>query len=283
MSLIITGASGHLGRATAEALLSTDGVQASDVVLVTRDPSKLDDLAARGATVRRGDFDDPATLADAFAGATRLLLISTDVVGARVAGHQRAIDAAQAAGAQLIAYTSIPNPVPENPAGVAADHRATEEAIAASGIPYTFLRNALYAEYRLPEAAAAKASGQFHHNQGDGVTAYVSRRDCAAAAAAVLAGGDEHAGKAYDITGPELLSAADLAGLYGAQPVPLDDDAFVAGLIAAGLPEAAAQLIASFGTAIREGFLDQRSGAVAALTGRAPRSVAEVLGAAAAA
>jgi NAD(P)H dehydrogenase (quinone) len=283
MSLIITGASGHLGRATAEALLSTEGVEASDVVLVTRDPSKLDDLAARGATVRRGDFDDPATLGDAFAGATRVLLISTDVVGARVAGHRNAIDAAAAAGAQLIAYTSIPNPVPENPAGVAADHRETEEAIAASGVPYTFLRNALYAEYRLPEAAAAKASGQFHHNQGDGVTAYVSRLDCAAAAAAVLAGGDEHAGKAYDITGPELLGGADLAHLYGAEPVGVDDDAFVAGLIAAGLPEVAAPLIASFGIAIREGFLDQKSGDVEALTGRAPRSVAEVLGAAAAA
>lgn len=283
MSLIITGASGHLGRATADALLSTEGVEAGDVVLVTRDPAKLDDLAARGATVRRGDFADPASLAGAFAGVTRLLLISTDVVGARVAGHRAAIDAAKAAGAQLIAYTSIPNPVPENPAAVAADHRETEEALQASGVAWTFLRNALYAEYRLPEAAAAKASGQFHHNQGDGVTAYVSRLDCAAAAAAVLAGGDGHANKAYDITGPELLGGADLARLYGAEPVAVDDAAFVAGLIAAGLPDAAASLIASFGTAIREGFLDQRSGDVEALTGRAPRPVDAVLATAAAA
>src|ERR1700712_2174754 len=110
MSLIITGASGHLGRRTAEILLETEGVDAADVVLITRDPSKLEDLAARGATVRAGDFDDASSLPDAFAGATRVLVISTDAVGARVAQHQRAIDAAKAAGATLIAYTSIPNP-----------------------------------------------------------------------------------------------------------------------------------------------------------------------------
>lgn len=280
MSLIITGASGHLGRRTAELLQDTEGVDASDVVLVTRDPSKLDDLAARGAEVRAGDFDRPGSLPEAFAGATRVLIVSTDVVGARVAGHRAAIEAARDAGARLIAYTSLPDPVPENPAGVAADHRETEEALAASGVSYTFLRNALYSEYRIPEAQAAATSGVFHHNQGDGVTAYVSREDCAAAAAAVLAGGDEHAGKAYDITGPERLGGADLARLYGAREARVDDDAFAAGLIAAGLPEAVAPLMVSFGKAIREGYLAQRSGDVEALTGRAPRTVAEVLAAA---
>jgi NAD(P)H dehydrogenase (quinone) len=280
MSLIITGASGHLGRRTAELLLDTEGVDAADVVLVTRTPSRLDDLAARGAEVRRGDFSEPSSLPGAFAGATRVLIVSTDVVGERVPGHEAAIAAARDAGATLIAYTSIPNPVPENPAAVAADHRATEEALRASSVAWTFLRNALYAEYRIPEARAAAASGTFHHNMGAGRTAYVSREDCAAAAAAVLAGGDEHANKAYDITGPELLGGADLARLYGAQEAPVDDEAFVAGLVAAGLPEAAARLLASFGQAIREGYLDQRSGDVEALTGRAPRRVADVLAAA---
>jgi NAD(P)H dehydrogenase (quinone) len=280
MSLIITGASGHLGRRTAELLLDTEGADASDVVLVTRDPSKLEDLAARGATVRAGDFAEPSTLPAAFAGATRVLIVSTDVVGARVPGHVAAIDAAVAAGASLIAYTSIPNLVAENPAAVATDHRETEEALRASGVAWAFLRNALYAEYRVPEAQAAAASGQFHYNSGDGATAYVSREDCAAAAAAVLAGGDEHANKAYDITGPELLTGADLARLYGAEAVAVDDDAFAAGLVAAGLPAAAAPLLTSFGIAIREGFLDQRSDDVQALTGQAPRSVADVLTAA---
>jgi NAD(P)H dehydrogenase (quinone) len=280
MSLIITGASGHLGRRAAELLLDTEGVDARDVVLVTRDPSKLDDLAGRGATVRFGDFTRPESLSDAFAGAGRVLIVSLDTVGARVAPQVAAIDAARAAGASLIAYTSLPNPVAENPAAVAADHRATEEALQASGVAWTFLRNALYSEFRIPEAAAAAAAGTFHHNQGDGVTAYVSREDCAAAAAAVLAGGDEHANKAYDITGPELLGGADLARLYGADEAAVDDAAFAAGLRAAGLPAVAVPLLVSFGVAIREGFLDQRSGDVQALTGRAPRTVAEVLAAA---
>jgi NAD(P)H dehydrogenase (quinone) len=275
MSLIITGASGHLGRRAAELLLDTEGVDAADVVLITRDPSRLADLAARGATVRPGDFSRPETLPDAFAGATRVLIVSTDVVGARVPGHQAAIAAARDAGAQLIAYTSLPNPVPENPAGVAADHRATEEAVRASGVAWTFLRNALYAEYQIPGAQAAAASGKHYYNSGDGKTAYVSREDCAAAAAAVLAGGDEHASQAYDITGPELLSGADLARIYGAAPVAVDDAAF-----AAALPPEIAPLLVSFGVAIREGFLDQRSDDVETLTGRAPRSVAEVLTAA---
>jgi len=283
MSLVITGASGHLGRRTAELLLETDGVAPADVVLITRDPSKLADLADRGATVRTGDFDDPASLSAAFAGATRVLIVSTDAVGARVAQHERAIDAARAAGASLIAYTSIPNPTAGNPAGVVPDHHATEEALVASGVAWTALRNALYAEYRIPEAQAALASGTFHHNQGDGRSAYVSREDCAAAAAAVLAGGDEHANKAYDITGPELLGGAELAELYatvGGTPVAavaVDDEAFVAGLVAAGLPAPVAQLLASFGSAIRIGALDQIGDDVQTLTGHAPRSVRSVL------
>ncbi|HWH96268.1 MAG TPA: NAD(P)H-binding protein [Baekduia sp.] len=283
MSLVITGASGPLGRRTAELLLDTDGVDPARVVLVTRSVDALADLAARGATVRRGDFDDPSTLGAAFAGAERILIVSTDAVGARVAQQQAAIDAAKGAGASLIAYTSVLNPVEANPAGIVPDHRATEEALKASGVSYTFLRNALYSEYRVPEAQAAIASGVFHHNQGDGASAYVSREDCAAAAAAVLAGGDEHANKVYDITGPELLGGADLARVYGetggtaVEAVAVDDDAFTAGLLAAGIPAAAAPLLVSLGRAIREGRLDQLSGDVEALTGRPPRPVAEVL------
>jgi NAD(P)H dehydrogenase (quinone) len=233
--------------------------------------------------VRFGDFDRVDSLADAFAGASRVLLISTDAVGARIQQHQNAIDAAKAAGASLIAYTSIPNPVPENPAAVVPDHAATEEALRASGVAWTFLRNALYAEYRIPEAQGALAGGTFAHNQGDGVSAYVSREDCAAAAVAVLTGGDMHANKAYDITGAQAFSGADLAELYASvggaavKAVRVDDDAFVAGLVSHGIPDGAAQLIASFGRAIREGQLDAVSGDVEALTGRAPVALRDVL------
>jgi NAD(P)H dehydrogenase (quinone) len=280
MSLVITGAAGHLGRRTAELLL--DRVDPADVVLVTRRPPELADLAARGADVRAGDFDDPASLDAAFAGGERLLLVSTDAVGRRVAQHRNAIDAAARAGVRHVAYTSLPNPVAENPAPVAGEHRATEEALKASGLAWTLLRHALYSEYRIPEAQAALAGGAFHHNQGDGRTAYVSREDCAAVAAAVLAGGAEHENQAYDVTGPELLGAGDLARIYGeaggvpVSAVALDDAAFVAGAVASGLPEAVAQLLAGFGRAIREGHLDQRSDVVERLTGR-PAIAVEVV------
>ncbi len=281
MSLVISGAAGQLGRRTAELLL--DQVDPGSVVLVSRRPEELADLTARGATARVGDFDDPTSLPEAFAGGERLLLISTDAVGRRVPQHRNAIDAARAAGVRAVAYTSLPNPTTDNPAVVAQDHRETEALLAASGLRWTLLRNALYSEYRIPEAQAALNSGTLAHNQGRGRTAYVSREDCAAAAAAWLAGGAEHAGRTYDITGPQLLSADDLARSYaaaGGSPVAAQDqpdDAFVAGLKAAGLPPEVAALLASFGAAIRDGHLDQRSTAVQDLTGRPPRTVAEVL------
>ena len=281
MSLVITGASGHLGRRTAELLL--DQVEPGEVVLVSRRPEELADLAARGAQTRRGDFDDPVSLVESFAGAERLLIISTDAIGRRVAQHANAIDAAKRAGASAVAYTSLPNPSTENPSGVATDHRETEELLTTSGLEWTLLRNALYSEFRIPEAQAALASGIFHHNQGDGRSAYVSREDCAAVAAAWLAGGSEHAGRTYDVTGPELMGADDLARTYaaaGGSPVTavdVDDDAFVAGMQGAGLPAEVAKLLASFGVAIRSGHLDQSSTTVEELTGRPPRPVSDVL------
>jgi NAD(P)H dehydrogenase (quinone) len=284
MSYVITGAAGNLGRRTAELML--ERVDPTELVLVTRRPDELADLAGRGAEVRRADFDSPETLAPAFAGGERLLLVSTDVVGQRVDGHKAAIDAAAAAGVRHVAYTSIPNPTDANPAGVVPDHRATEEHLAASGLQWTFLRDGLYSEYRIPEAQAAVANGTFHHNLGDGRTAYVSREDCAAAAAAVLSGGDEHSGRAYDITGPELIGAADLARLYseaGGKPVEavnVSDAEFIEDLIAAGLPRAVGELLASFGVAIREGQLAALSSDVQSLTGRAPAPLSSVLGSA---
>lgn len=281
MSLVITGAGGHLGRRAAELLV--DQRDPSTVVLVSRRPEDLADLAARGAQTRFGDFDDPSSLVGAFAGGERLLLISTDAIGRRVGQHVNAIDAAAAAGVRAVAYTSLPNPTQENPALVATDHRETEAALTASGLEWTFLRNALYGEYRTDEARAALASGTLHHNQGTGRTAYVSREDCAAVAAAWLAAGPEHAGRSYDITGPDLLGADDLARIYaaaGGSPVTArdaDDATFASGLQAAGLPEQVAGLLASFGAAIRDGHLDQRSEAVQELTGRAPRTVADVV------
>jgi NAD(P)H dehydrogenase (quinone) len=278
MGIVITGASGQLGRLTAELVLAR--VPASEVTLTTRRPEALSDFAGRGAKVRQADFDRPETLAEAFAGGERLLLISADVVGRRVAQHRAAIEAAREAGVRHVAYTSYLNPVEENPAVITPDHRDTEEALRESGLAWTALRNAFYAEYQVPAGAQAIATGRLVHNNGEGKTAYVSREDCAAAAAAVLTT-EGHEGRAYDITGPEPLSQSDVAALLSevsGHPVEavVVDDTFVEGLTATGLPEPAARAIATYGRAIREGYLDGTSEAVENLTGRPPRSLQEV-------
>lgn len=157
-----------------------------------------------------------------------------------------------------VLYTSIINPEPEYPSAVAADHRATEEALLDSGIEWTFLRNSIYAEYQVPVASQAIASGRHVHNSGDGSVSFVSRVDCAAAAAGALAGAAQ-AGRAYDVTGPQAISAADLAAIAGelsGRPIevgPLEDDAYVADLVEhAHMPEQQARDIASFGASARE-------------------------------
>ena len=281
--LAIAGASGQLGRLTAELVLARHAPR--DLILATRTPAALREFAARGADVRHADFDDPQSLRAAFAGAERLLLISATDLERRVGQHRAAIDAAKSAGVRHVLYTSGSKPAPPNPAAVASSHYATEQALAASGLAFTVLRNSLYAEYQAAEALRAVETGLLVHNRGAGRVAYVARVDCAAAAAAVLLQGG-HQGATYDVTGPELFDAAALAALYGAlggRPVDtraIDDAQFVAGLVggsADGHLRYGAELLASFGRAIREGYLDVRSDAVARLTGRPPRTLRDVL------
>jgi NAD(P)H dehydrogenase (quinone) len=281
--LAITGASGQLGRRTAELVLAQ--CAPGDVILATRTPDALADFASRGADVRYANFDEPESLRAAFAGAERLLLISATDLQRRAAQHRAAIDAAKAAGVRHVIYTSGSKPAPPNPAVVAPSHYATEQALALSGLAWTVLRNSLYADYQVTEAARAAETGVLIHNRGAGSVAYVARDDCAAAAAAVLLHRG-HDGAVYDITGGEKHTAAALAVLYAelggrrVEPRAVDDAAFVAGLVGAGSGEHlryGAELLASFGRAIREGYLDVRSDAVAKLTGRAPRTLREVL------
>jgi NAD(P)H dehydrogenase (quinone) len=281
MSIVITGASGQLGRLTAEAV--AEKVSPPDVVLVTRTPDAVSDLAQRGFVVRAGDFDDPPSLRPAFAGGERLLIISATEIGRRIVQHRAAIDAAVAAGVHWAAYTGGINPSDSNPGAAAREHRATEEALRDSGLAWTFLRNSIYAESLVGSAGPALASGSLVTNAGDGRTAFVSRADCAAAAAAVLTS-DGHDGKEYDITGPETLGERDVAALYAelgggpVEPVFLDDDAWVAAMVEhAGLPEPVARIYATFGAAARRGYAAVVSTAVEDLTGRPPRTVREVL------
>ena len=275
-TIAISGASGHLGRLVTQELLDR-GVAPDDLVLVTRNPDGL----PGHPNVRHGDWTQPDTLPAAFAGVDRLLLISGDDLGTRLAGQLAAIEAAKAAGVQRVVYTSAPNPVPDNPFAVGPSHRGTEEALQASGLRWIALRNALYAEFQIPDFQGAIATGQMVSNQGEGRTTYISREDCAAAAAGALL--SDTADGVYEITGTELLSPADKAALaaeLGRRPVEavlVDDDAFIAGLQQVGIPAEGAQVIASFGRAIREGYLDQLTDAVAQLAGRPPRSLRDVV------
>jgi NAD(P)H dehydrogenase (quinone) len=277
MTIAITGASGQLGGLTATRLLEV--ADPTEVVLLSRNPGSLDDFVRRGAQARAVDFNDPSTLPAAFDGVGRLLLVSADTVGDRLAGHLAAIEAAASAGVGHIVYTSVPNPVDDNPALVTPDHKATEDALRSSGVVWTFLRNNLYADMQVPTLAQAAASGQLITNAGHGRTACVTRADCAAAAVAVLTT-DGHENKAYDITGPQSLSARDLAALAGpaVEVVNVDDDAYVSALVGAGLPTPVAQLLASFGAAARGGYLETVSSAVHDLTGRPPTPLNQLLG-----
>jgi NAD(P)H dehydrogenase (quinone) len=286
MSIVIGGASGKLGRRVAELLL--ERVSPGDVVLVTRTPDGLEHFAARGAAVRFGDYDHPESLAEAFAGGETLLLISTGTLDRREAQHKAAVDAATEAGIERIAYTSILSPVPANPAAPAPSHRATEQALQESGLAWTFLRNSLYADFQVAEAVRALASGQLVHNRGDGRVAYVTREDCAAAAAAALAT-PGHDRVAYDITGPEAFGAAELAALYGelggraVEVVEVDDETLKAGMVGDATGDDhriyGAELVTSTGRAIREGYLSACSNAVAELTGRPPSALRDLLAA----
>lgn len=283
MTLALTGASGQLGRRVADLLLDVHGVDPAALVLLSRTPETLTDLAERGADVRPADFADPDGLRTALAGVDRLLIVSLDVLGpTRVALQTAAVEAAAAAGVGHLLYTSLPRPELDNPALVAADHRLTEEAILATGVDWTFLRNSLYAELKVGELAGAAATGAYAHNMGAGRAAYVSREDCAAAAAAALVEA-AHTGRAYDITGPELLDADDVAAVFSAvsgRPVAaldLADDTYEKGLLEHGVPAPVVPVLSSFGRAIREGYLDLRTDDVATLTGRAPRTLADVL------
>ncbi len=206
--IIVSGASGQLGGLVVEELLAR-GVAPERLILVSRTPEELQRYADMGASVRFGDFTQPESLPDAYAGGTRMLLISINTLGDRPRLHGNAVDAAVAAGVRHIVYTSIVD-ADNNASPLAADHRATEERIRASGLTWTMLRNQLYMDGIVDRAARMVADGRAELRPGEQRTAYVARADCAAAAAAVLAAGG-HENQAYDITGPEVLGTADLA------------------------------------------------------------------------
>ncbi|WP_048646454.1 SDR family oxidoreductase [Nitratireductor soli] len=284
-TILVTGASGHLGRAVIDHLLETERLPATRIVAGTRDPAALADLAARGTAVRQVDFDDAASLPAAFAGIGTLLIISTDALGEpgkRLRQHQAAVAAAVEAGVARIAYTSMPNPEPGNPVLFAGDHFGTEQAIKASGVPYTIFRNSWYQENLLMSLPQAIAGGKWYTASGDGRLAHVGRDDVARAIAASLAT-DAAASRTYTLTGAQALDTEETAALAGQvlgkpiEVVHLSDDALLAGLTSAGVPAGFAQLLVSFDANTRAGSISDRTDDVETLSGQAPRTLKSFL------
>lgn len=281
-NLLVTGASGHLGRRVIELLLEA---KAGHIIAATRTPEKLADLADRGIEVRQADFDEPASLAAAFAGVDRLLLISTDVVGEpgrRLAQHRAAIAGAVQTGVKHVVYTSLTRPEPGTPITLAGDHYGTEQALAKSSLDWTVLRNNVYTDVLLMSLPQAVAMGQLVAAAGDGGVGYVTREDCARAAAAALAA--PAAGRVtLDITGPEVITYTELARItseISGRPisyVSVSADAMQNILVGAGLPPFYAEALVSFQTATAQGFLGLTTNTVAELTGAAPQGVHDFL------
>jgi NAD(P)H dehydrogenase (quinone) len=280
MSIVVTGATGHLGRLVVESVLDR-GVPAGEIVATGRTVAKLADLAERGVVVRSADYGDPASLRAAFAGVDKLLLVSGSEVGKRVAQHGNVIAAAKDSGARLIAYTSILK-ADTSSLVLAEEHRATEQALAASGVPYVFLRNSWYIENytgQLPVYLEHGIAGA----AGNGRVSAATRADYAEAAAAVLAG-EGHEGAVYELGGPSF-SMAELAAAVSATAgrtvsyTDLPVEQYTAVLVGAGLPEAAAAVFADGDRGVAQGELLTEANDLEKLIGRAPTSLADALAA----
>jgi NAD(P)H dehydrogenase (quinone) len=284
-TLLVTGASGQLGRGVINHLLDTLKVPASRIIAATRTPANLADLAARGVVVRAADFNDPQSLAKAFAGADRALVISTNelaVQGKRREQQLAAVAAAKQAGVAHLLYTSMPNPDPGSPVVFAPDHYDTEQAIKASGIAYTIFRNGWYDENLFMALPQILASGQWYTSAGDGAIAYGTRDDFAAAIAAGLAS-DTSESATYTLTGPKAYTAAEVAAFVTEvtakpiQVIQLSDEALTEGMKSAGLPESFAKVLVSFDVAARVGDLSMVTDAVEKLSGRQPLPLRQFL------
>jgi len=280
--IVVTGATGKFGRLALEALLRR-GVAASDLVATGRSTAGLADLAEQGVDVRAASYDDPASLRTAFAGADRVLFVSGSEVGQRVPQHQAVVAAAAEAGVELVAYTSILR-ADTTSLGLAAEHQATERALAASGVPHVLLRNGWYAEnYDIAGALEHGLSGA----AGEGRFSLATRADYAEAAA-VAVSSDGQAGRVHELGGPGITLAefaAEISRQSGTTVTYTDltPEAYVEVLVGVGVPApfAASLADADRGAAAGDLFVDPAD--LEALLGRPATPVADVVRAALAA
>jgi len=283
MSIVVTGATGHLGRLAVESLLDR-GIPGEHIVAIGRSIEKLADLPDRGVNVRRGDYNDPASLKDAFAGAEKILLVSSNEVGQRVQQHRNVVDAAAEAGVRLVAYTSIPK-AETTPLLLAADHKATEAYIRESGIPFVFLRNAWYIENYTEQIQVALENGAFLGAAGDGRVSAATRADYAAAAAAVLTE-EGHAGTVYELGGDHAFTMAEYAAVLSEQSGKtiiyrdLPAGEYAKALAGFGLPAPIAEVLADGDAGVARGDLLVETGDLSRLIGRPTTPLADVVSAA---
>lgn len=278
MSIVVTAATGQLGHLVIDELLQR--VPADQVAAAVRNAEKAAGIAARGVEIRIADYNDPASLATAFKAGDTVLLISSSEVGSRVPQHTAVIDAAKAAGVARIAYTSVLGG-PEADFDLAADHKATEQAILDSGLSYTFLRNGWYTEVYTQQLPVHLEHGVVGAT-GDGRIASASRRDYAAAAAAVLTG-DGHEKKAYELNGDTSWTLAEYAAELSRQTgkdvahnnVPGE---VLRGILSgAGVPEPLLGILVDIDAAIERGLLAGRGGDLSRLIGRPTTPIADTI------
>ncbi|GAA3802602.1 SDR family oxidoreductase [Streptomyces phyllanthi] len=281
MSIVVTGATGNLGRFVIEGLL--EKVPAEQITAVVRSEEKGAGFAARGVKLAVADYNAPETFDGLFSAGDRVLLISgSEVDKGRVTQHKVVIDAAKAAGVAFLAYTSAPGSLT---AALADDHRGTEQLLLESGLPYALLRNGWYNENYTEQLAPVLEHGAVVHAAGEGRVASAARADYAAAAVAVLTG-EGHENKTYELTGDVAWSfaeyAAEIAQQTGKEIVanPVPADVLVGILTGAGLPEPFAQILAGVDESIGKGQLAGTSGELSGLIGRSTTPIADSIAAA---
>lgn len=277
--IVVTGATGQLGRLVVEGLLKK--LPPAEIVAAVRDPRKAEEFAARGVQVRTADYEEPATLAAAFAGADKVLLVSSSAVGQRVAQHQAVIEAAREAGVGHLVYTSV-LAADTTKIVLAPEHKATEELIRASGVPFTLLRNGWYTENYAQTVAQALATGSFVGSAGDGKLGGVPRIDFAEAAVEVLTG-EGHIGQVYELAADTPWTYTEFAAAIteaAGKPVTYQDLPAAQHkeiLVGAGLPEPLAAMLVDADRAIAEGELASDSGHLRTLLGRPTTPLAEAV------
>lgn len=276
--IVVTGASGALGQLVVQGLL--EKVPAGQVIAAVRDPAKVAHLAARGVQVRQADYNAPASLDAALAGAEKVLLISSDAVGQRLPQHLNVVAAARRAGASLLAYTSILH-ADRSPLAMAQEHVATETAIGDSGLAHAFLRNGWYLENFDSRISGAAERGEVLGSAGEGRIAAAARADYAAAAVAVLLADAPQ--QAYELAGSSAFTLAQLASEVARQsgrPVSYRNVAqaeYAGALAAVGVPAPWPELLADSDAGTALGGLFDDGKALERLIGRPTRSLAQAV------